>query len=104
MEFEDKETCQMHDLMHDLAQMVGDECQLVDSPSEYVNENIRHVRIVDNCQAVLRSPSLSNTPSHLRSYVKFGARVRYHLPKSEFDGNISSFEGIACIILERQML
>jgi len=43
----DTEICQMHDLMHDLAQMVGDECLVVDGPQKNVNSNVRHVHVVN---------------------------------------------------------
>jgi len=92
----------MHDLMHDLAKIVADECQLVDSPSEYVNENVRHVGIVNNSQAVLRSASVSNTPSHLRSYVEFVDYLPYGRPKSDFDGNISSLRRLRVLFLNEK--
>ena len=69
-DWDDKETCQMHDLMHDLAEMVGDECLLVDGPPKNVNNNIRHFQI-DNvyCSSSQLQSWLTTIP-HLRSYFQ----------------------------------
>ncbi|KAJ8446080.1 LOW QUALITY PROTEIN: hypothetical protein Cgig2_017582 [Carnegiea gigantea] len=103
--WECKETCQMHDLMHDLAQMVGDECQLVYSPDQYVNDNVRHVGIVNTSQSVLRSSSLHKNSPHLRSYVTYELDSRYGnfldsgLPKTDVNDNTPSLRRLRALHL-----
>ncbi|KAJ8446079.1 hypothetical protein Cgig2_017581 [Carnegiea gigantea] len=59
-----------HDLMHDLAQMVGDECLLVDGPPKNVNNNIRHFQIDDVYCSSSQLQSWLTTIPHLRSYFQ----------------------------------
>jgi len=48
-----KEICQIHDLMYDLAQVVGDECLSVDGPVKHINNNIRHVWVSELAEPFL---------------------------------------------------